>query len=290
MNRTATLVLAFSLGICSSWAQTTAPSPDQSQIGYKAAADADQKKTLLLKDFHPVSMLHVPMHPVPKAKYYVIDVHNHINDAAGIDEHMDPKRVIEIMDATNVKTVIILTGMWGDKLQHVIDEMVKPYPGRFIVFTQIDWSRIDEPDFSQAMVRQLDDAVSRGARGLKVLERPGPGRARQERASWYAVDDPRMDPVWQECGRLGIPVSIHSGDPEAFFRPTDGDERTLRRVDRAPRLEFLRRCGISQARGVAGGAQSRLCPASRDAFRFVAHGLAGESRRGWRACSTSIPT
>ena len=33
------------------------------------------------------------------------------------------------MDHTNVKTVVILTGMWGDKLQHVIDEMVKPYPG-----------------------------------------------------------------------------------------------------------------------------------------------------------------
>ena len=43
--------------------------------------------------------------------------------------------------ATNVKTVVILTGMWGDKLQHVIDEMVKPYPGRFIVFTQIDWQQ-----------------------------------------------------------------------------------------------------------------------------------------------------
>src|SRR3954470_1574190 len=98
MSRTATLILAFFLGICSSRAQS-APA-DQSQIGYKAAADADQKKTLLLKDFHPVSMLHVPVHQVPKAKYYVIDVHNHVNDAAGIDEHMDPKRVIEIMDAT----------------------------------------------------------------------------------------------------------------------------------------------------------------------------------------------
>src|SRR3954447_6952033 len=115
-------------------------------------------------------MLHVPVHQVPKAKYYVIDVHNHVNDAAGIDEHMDPKRVIEIMDATNVKTVIILTGMWGDKLQRVIDEMVKPYPARFIVFEQIDFSKIDDPNFSQEMVAQLDDSVRRGARGLKQLK------------------------------------------------------------------------------------------------------------------------
>jgi predicted TIM-barrel fold metal-dependent hydrolase len=235
MHRTAKLLLAFFLGICSSWAQS-APA-DQSQIGYKAAADADQKKTLLLKDFHPVSMLHVPVHQVPKAKYYVIDVHNHVNDAAGIDEHMDPKRVVEIMDATNVKTVIILTGMWGDKLQHVIDEMVKPYPGRFIVFTQIDWSRIDEPDFGPAMVRQLDDAVSRGARGLKVLKDLGLG-ARDKNGKLVAIDDPRIDPIWRECGRLGIPVSIHSGDPEAFFRPTDGTNERYEELNEHPDWSF----------------------------------------------------
>ncbi len=237
MNRTAKWVLPFFLYACTSWAQTTAPSSDQSQIGYKAAADADQKKTLLLKDFHPVSMLHVPVHQVPKAKFYVIDVHNHINDALGIDEHMDPKRVVEIMDATNVKTVIILTGLWGDKLQHVIDEMVKPYPGRFIVFTQIDWSRIDEPDFSQAMVRQLDDAVSRGARGLKVLKDLGLG-ARDKNGKLIAIDDPRIDPIWQECGRLGIPVSIHSGDPEAFFRPTDGTNERYEELNEHPDWSF----------------------------------------------------
>ncbi len=84
-----------------------------------------RNKTLLLKDFQPVSMLHAPAHNVDRAKYYVIDVHNHVNDAMRIDDHMPPERVIEIMNNTNVKTVVILTGMWGDKLQHVIDEMVK---------------------------------------------------------------------------------------------------------------------------------------------------------------------
>jgi uncharacterized protein len=237
MRSTAKSFLTFLLCVSSAWAQNTPPPAGQSQIGYKAAADADQKKTLLLKDFHPVPMLHVPVHQIPKAKFYVVDVHNHINDAAGIDEHMDPKRVVEIMDATNVKTVIILTGMWGEKLQHVIDEMVKPYPGRFIVFTQIDWSRIDEPDFSQAMVRQLDDAVSRGARGLKVLKDLGLG-ARDKNGKLIAIDDPRIDPIWQECGRLGIPVSIHSGDPEAFFRPTDGTNERYEELNEHPDWSF----------------------------------------------------
>src|SRR3974390_1753664 len=166
-------------------AQTDAQQP---QIGYKAAADADQTKTLLLKDFKPTPMPHVPAHQVDRAKYYVIDVHNHVNDAARIDEHMPPARVVEVMDATNVKTIVILTGMWGDKLQAVIDEMVKPYPGRFIVFAQIDWSKIDDPNFSQEMVTQLDDAVARGARGLKVLKDLGLG-VRTKDGKLLAIDD-----------------------------------------------------------------------------------------------------
>src|SRR5438067_13438698 len=140
------------------------------EVGYHAAADAEQKKTLLLRDFHPVSMLHAPAHNVDKAKYYVIDVHNHVNDAQGIDEHMPPERVIQIMDNTNVKTVVILTGLRGDKLQRVIDEMVKPHPGRFIVFSKIDFSKIDDPNFRQEMFTQLDDSVRRGFRGLKQLK------------------------------------------------------------------------------------------------------------------------
>src|ERR1700757_4637390 len=158
-------LLAFFLLTALGFAQT-----QSSQIGYKSAADAEQKKTLLLKDFKPVSMLHVPVHQVDRAKFYVIDVHNHVNDALRIDDHMPPERVIEIMNNTNVKTVVILTGMWGEKLQHVIDEMVKPYPGRFMVFAQIDWSKIDDRNFSQEMVAQVDDAVKRGARGCKVLK------------------------------------------------------------------------------------------------------------------------
>jgi len=209
----------------------------QAQIGYKSAADAEQKKTVLLRDFKPVSMLHVPVHHIDKAKFYVIDVHNHVNDAASIEDHMPPEQVVKIMDATNVKTIVILTGMWGDKLQGVIDEMVRPYPGRFMVFTQIDWSKIDDPNFSQGMVKQIDDAVSRGARGLKLLKDLGLG-VRDKSGKLIAIDDPRLDPIWSECGRLGIPVFIHSGDPEAFFHPIDNTNERYEELIEHPDWSF----------------------------------------------------
>ena len=229
----AQIVLLFACAV------TVAQTP-KSQIGYQADPNAAQKKTLLLKDFKPVSMLHAAAHPIEKAKFYVIDVHNHVNDAARIDEHMPPDRVIEVMNATNVRTIVILTGMWGDKLQHVIDEMVKPYPGRFMVFTQLDWSRIDDPDFGNEMVALLRDSVSRGARGLKLLKDFGLG-VRDKNGKLIAIDDPRLDPVWDECGRLGIPVFIHSGDPEAFFLPVDATNERYEELIEHPDWSFYGR-------------------------------------------------
>jgi predicted TIM-barrel fold metal-dependent hydrolase len=36
-----------------------------------------------------------------------------------------------------------------------------------------------------------------------------------------AVDDARLDPIWETAGELGLPVIIHVADPVAFFEPLD---------------------------------------------------------------------
>jgi len=225
----AALLLAFLPG-AATFAQ-------QSGIGYKPAPDAESKKTILLKDFHPKPALHATAHEILRAKFPVIDVHTHTNDAAGIGDRVDPKEMVARMDQLNIKTIVILTGMWGDKLQSIIDRMVKPYPGRFLVFQQIDWSKINEPNFSELMVRQLDDSVRRGARGLKILKELGLG-VRDSTGKLIAIDDPRLDPVWEECGRLGIPVFIHAGDPEAFFHPIDAHNERYEELIEHPDWSF----------------------------------------------------
>lgn len=207
------------------------------QIGYKSAADAEQKKTLLLKDFHPKSMLHVKQTPVLRAKFPVIDMHQHVNDARGIGDRIPPAEMVQRMDQLNIKSMVILTGGWGEQLQKVMDEMVKPYPGRFVVFAQPDWSKIDDSNFSDLMVKQLDDAVRRGARGYKILKELGLG-IKDKTGKLITVDDPRMDPVWEECGRLGIPVAIHIADPEAFFHPIDGENERYEELNEHPDWSF----------------------------------------------------
>jgi predicted TIM-barrel fold metal-dependent hydrolase len=216
------LALAATPAVAMGQDKATAQDPHTKQeIKYSADPNASKNMTLLLKDFDPKSMLHASVHETPRAKYPVIDMHNHVNDAAGIDaEEIPVAEVVRRMDAANVQKIVILTGMWGDKLQKVLDKMVKPYPDRFVVFAQYDWSKIDDPNFSAEMVAQLDDAVKRGARGLKVLKDLGLG-VRDRSGKLVAIDDPRLDPIWDECGKLGIPVAIHSTDPEAFFTPVD---------------------------------------------------------------------
>jgi len=148
------------------------------------------------------------------------------------------------MDAANVQKIVILTGMWGDKLQGLLDRMVKPYPDRFMAFTQIDWSKIDDPNFMRgnggAGPRCRE---TRGAR-LESAEGFGAGRERQVRQT-DCHRRPRIDPVWEECGRLNIPVAIHVTDPEAFFHPTDKYNERYEKLMSNPSWRFYR-SAISQ--------------------------------------------
>jgi len=219
-------------------ASAVATSASVQEVKYGPDTDAEKRMTLLLKDFYPKSMLHSESHERPRARFYVIDAHNHVNDPGGAHgQAFPPAKVVKGMDQANVKKVVILTGLWGEKLQSVLDKMVKPYPDRFMVFAQMDWSAIDDPDFGKRMVAQLDDAVRRGARGLKILKDWGLG-VKDKSGRFVAIDDPRMDPVWEECGRLKIPVAIHSTDLEAFFTPVDNKNERYEELITNPSWSF----------------------------------------------------
>ena len=196
----------------------------------------EARDDLLLRDFRPRSMLKVPAHAVERAAFPAIDVHNHVNDARD-GASLPLPELLARMDRLNLARLVILTGAWGDRLQKVLDETVKPHPDRFTVFTQLDWSRVDEPGFGQAMAGQVRDAVARGARGLKFLKELGLG-VREKGGNLLAVDDPRLDPVWAECGRLGIPVAIHTSDPDAFFEPRDARNERWDELGRHPDWSF----------------------------------------------------
>ena len=153
-------------------------------------------------------MLKVPVHTVPRAKFPAVDFHNHIDMAA-------PDQLLALMESANLATIVNFTGGFGETLRTQVAKFA-PHGDRFVVFANVDWSQIDRPDFGRWAADELEAAVKAGARGLKVFKslgltvKDGAGRL-------IAVDDPRLDPIWARAGALGIPVAIHTSDPDAFF-------------------------------------------------------------------------
>lgn len=172
---------------------------------------------------------HIPERP----RFVAVDAHNHLwgNWASVAD-------VVATMDACGIAAYCDLTAniaiSWGaggyilglGSFAEFLHNTAAVFPGRFYGFTAATFAApTDAPlftnatDFVARTVDLLREHVANGARGLKILKelglhyRDGDGRL-------IAVDEPRLDPIWAEAGRLGVPVLIHQSDPCGFFEPT----------------------------------------------------------------------
>jgi predicted TIM-barrel fold metal-dependent hydrolase len=186
-------------------------------IGYSHRRLAPARDGLLLRDFAPDSMLRVRTTEVRHARFPVIDVHCHLNDGIVMQRSVNPEKFIRVMDETNVKAAINLTGGWGQRLRTALDSLAGAFPGRFFVFTQIDYTHLEEPNY---LIETLDQARTAGAKGVKVLKDLGLS-VRDRSGKLVRIDDPRLDCVWEKAGQWGLPVAIHAADPDAFFARVD---------------------------------------------------------------------
>lgn len=97
--------------------------------------------------------------------------------------------------------------------------------GRMRVFANINWKGIDDPRFPETQVRLLEQGAADGIAGIKIFKALGLG-VRLADGSLLKVDDPRLSPIFEACGRLGLILAWHVGDPVAFFAPvTPQNER-----------------------------------------------------------------
>ena len=96
------------------------------------------------------------------------------------------------------------------------------------MFANIDWGRINDPNFARNAAEQLQhDVKEGGAVGLKIFKNLGMDTFWAD-GSRVRTDDPRLAPIWDKCAELGIPVLIHTAEPPAFFLPVDkNNERYL---------------------------------------------------------------
>jgi predicted TIM-barrel fold metal-dependent hydrolase len=115
----------------------------------------------------------------------------------------------------------------NNHLVNAIQNAKKSTPNRIVVFTNISFNGVGNPDWAGKTVAQLETDVKAGAQGLKIYKSLG-FSAKDTDGNILRVDDPRLDPVWAKCGELGIPVLIHTADPRQFWEEAnEQNERWL---------------------------------------------------------------
>lgn len=158
-----------------------------------------------------------------RAEHRIIDLHQHVG---GTPEHL--ARAVKIMDAVGLGIAVNLSGgavtspkagepSEFERNKRMADEL---FPGRFLHYMNLDYRDWDQPDFPARAVKQIEEGHRLGAAGFKENKRLGL-YLRDGKGQLIKVDDPKLDPLWERCGELNLPVSIHVADPRAFWLPFD---------------------------------------------------------------------
>jgi len=156
-----------------------------------------------------------------RAGHRIVDLHQHIN---GTTQHVT--RAMKIVDAVGVGLVVNLSGgtvtrpkpdqpSEFERNKTLMDALV---PGRFLQYMNLDYSGWDDPDFAERAAKQIEEGHRLGAAGFKEYKRLGL-TIRDRSGKAVKIDDPKLDSMWQRCGELNMPVSIHVADPKAFWEP-----------------------------------------------------------------------
>jgi uncharacterized protein len=182
-------------------------------------------KAPTIREYKPKSTLVAPQHPVPRAKFPVIDIHSHQSTPISAGEY---DRVMKGMESNNLQILVNLSGSSGDRLRQGVDALrASKYKDRMVLFANINFRESVGPGFGAQAAKQLEADVKAGAAGLKIFKDLGMF-VRKADASRLHVDDPELDVVWETCARLNVPVLIHIAEPPAFFDPLDyNNERWL---------------------------------------------------------------
>jgi predicted TIM-barrel fold metal-dependent hydrolase len=170
-----------------------------------------------IREYKPRSTLVVPQHPVPRAKFTVIDIHSHQPTPISAAEY---EKVVESMNSLNLQLLVNLSGGWGDRLRRGLEAIkTSKYPDRMVLFANVDFSNMG-PGSGERAAKLLEEDIKAGAKGLKVFKGLGL-RNKKADGTRLKLDDPELAPIWETCARLDVPVLIHTADPQEFFEPID---------------------------------------------------------------------
>jgi predicted TIM-barrel fold metal-dependent hydrolase len=169
-------------------------------------------------DYKPRSTLVVPQHQVPRAKFPAIDFHGH---PPPLTSEATIGRVVAAMDQLNVGAMVNTGGPGGGRLKESLAALAaSKHKHRFVVFTNVNLRDVG-PGFGKRAAQQIEADVKAGAAGVGELGKNLGLAIRKADGTRLKVDDPELDPIFEVCARLGVPLFMHIGEPQEFFQPID---------------------------------------------------------------------
>jgi predicted TIM-barrel fold metal-dependent hydrolase len=157
--------------------------------------------------------------------------------------HIDPNmfslaQALEVFDKSGIGRFVAKSGgAWDSSRFWATVAMKRVLQDRFEFFCNIDWDDLDQPDFATSTAARLAQAAAAGAKGVKIFKNLGL-RLRTTDGKLMAVDDPRLDPIFEKAGEIGFIVALHVADPVAFFQPVTPDNERYDELKIAPRWSF----------------------------------------------------
>ncbi len=178
-------------------------------------------------DYRPKSTLVSPVHMVRTAKYPAIDFHGHPAGRLGNQDSLTSLGMS--LDSLNVRMMVSADNTSGDRLKTTLANIKAndKMKDRVRVLAGISFQNVG-PGWAEKAIKQLEADVAAGAVGVGEIPKSLGLSVKKPDGSRLRIDDPELDPIWDACARLNLPVFIHTADPQEFFKPIDfSNERWL---------------------------------------------------------------
>jgi predicted TIM-barrel fold metal-dependent hydrolase len=175
---------------------------------------------ILVKDYAPRSSVVTRETFIAKPKYPAVDCHVHVVARTP----SDITDWVRTMDEVGMETSVVLTGATGKAFDDLVELLPKKYPGRFLLYCGMDRSDFENPDYPRRAVAELVRCYEMGARGVGEISDKGYGITRETnlpRSRRLHPDDSRLDPFWEKCAELKMPVNLHMADHPSCWTPLD---------------------------------------------------------------------
>ena len=159
-------------------------------------------------DYRPRTTLVADAHMVKTSKFPSIDFHGHPNALIFSAEGLDS--LGRALDGLNVRMMLSADNLSGDRLKSAIAAVraSAKMKDRVRILAGINFRGVG-PGWAEKAIAQLEADVAAGAVGVGEIGKGLGLSITKADGSRLRIDDPALDPIWDACARLKLPVFIH---------------------------------------------------------------------------------